>query len=39
MTSRGRAAAIERAVIRLDDLTDVENLMDLLADPVAGALD
>ncbi|BAN30609.1 MmgE/PrpD family protein [Mycobacterium avium subsp. hominissuis] len=39
VTSRGRAAAIERAVIRLDDLTDVENLMDLLADPVAGALD
>lgn len=38
-TSRGRAAAIERAVVRLDDLTDVENLMDLLADPVAGALD
>lgn len=39
VTSRGRAAAIERAVIRLDDLIDVENLMDLLADPVAGALD
>ncbi|RAU90187.1 MmgE/PrpD family protein [Mycobacterium colombiense] len=38
VTSRGRAAAIERAVIGLDDLTDINNLIDVLAGPVAGAL-
>jgi 2-methylcitrate dehydratase PrpD len=39
VTSRGRAEAIERVVCNLDGLTDVNNLIDLLADPVAGALD
>jgi 2-methylcitrate dehydratase PrpD len=39
VTSRGRAEAIERAVVGLDDLGDTDNLVDLLADPVAGALD
>lgn len=39
VTSRGRAEAIERAVVGLDDLDDADNLIDLLADPVAGALD
>ena len=39
VTSRGRAEAIERAVVGLDDLDDTDNLIDLLADPVAGALD
>jgi 2-methylcitrate dehydratase PrpD len=39
VTSRGRAEAIERAVVGLDDLDDTDNLTDLLADPVAGALD
>jgi 2-methylcitrate dehydratase PrpD len=39
VTSRGRAAAIERAVTGLDDLTDINNLIDVLAGPVAGALD
>jgi 2-methylcitrate dehydratase PrpD len=39
VTSRGRAEAIERAVIGLDGLDDTDNLIDLLADPVAGALD
>ena len=39
VTSRGRAEAIERAVIGLDDLNDIKHLIDLLADPVAGALD
>jgi 2-methylcitrate dehydratase PrpD len=39
VTSRGRAEAIERAVVGLDDLDDTNNLIDLLADPVAGALD
>ncbi|OSC24917.1 MmgE/PrpD family protein [Mycobacterium vulneris] len=39
VTDRGRAAAIERAVVGLDDLTDINNLIDLLAGPVAGALD
>jgi 2-methylcitrate dehydratase PrpD len=39
VTSRGRAEAIERAVVGLDDFDDADNLTDLLADPVAGALD
>lgn len=39
VTNRGRAQAIERAVIRLDNLDDVDQLTDLLAAPVAGALD
>jgi 2-methylcitrate dehydratase PrpD len=39
VTSRGRADAIERAIVALDDLDDTDNLTDLLADPVAGALD
>jgi 2-methylcitrate dehydratase PrpD len=39
VTSRGRAEAIERAVVGLDDLDDTDNLIDLLADPVASALD
>jgi 2-methylcitrate dehydratase PrpD len=39
VTSRGRAEAIERAVRNLDGLADVNNLIDLLAEPVAGALD
>ena len=39
VTSRGRAEAIERAVVGLDDLDDTDKLIDLLADPVAGALD
>jgi 2-methylcitrate dehydratase PrpD len=39
VTSRDRAEAIERAVIGLDGLDDADNLIDLLAAPVAGALD
>jgi len=39
VTSRGRAEAIERAVTGLVDLEDVGDLIDLLAEPVAGALD
>jgi 2-methylcitrate dehydratase PrpD len=39
VTSRGRADAIERAVVGLDDLDDTDYLIDLLAAPVAGALD
>ncbi len=39
VTSRGRAEAIERAVVGLDDIDNTDNLIDLLADPVAGALD
>jgi 2-methylcitrate dehydratase PrpD len=39
VTNRGRADAIERAVVGLDDLDDVDYLIDLLAAPVAGALD
>jgi 2-methylcitrate dehydratase PrpD len=39
VTSRGRAEAIERAIVGLDDLDDIDNLIDLLTDPVAGALD
>jgi 2-methylcitrate dehydratase PrpD len=39
VTSRCRADAIERAVVGLEDLDDAANLIDLLAAPVAGALD
>ncbi|MGD1237971.1 MmgE/PrpD family protein [Mycobacterium seoulense] len=39
VTSRARAEAIERLVVDLDDLDDIGQLMDLLAAPVAGALD
>jgi 2-methylcitrate dehydratase PrpD len=39
VTSRQRAEAIERALVDLDRLDDVEALIDLLAAPVAGALD
>ncbi|MGA9612215.1 MAG: MmgE/PrpD family protein [Mycobacterium sp.] len=39
VTSRDRANAIERAVIGLEKLDDVNELIDLLAAPVAGALD
>ena len=39
VTSRDRAKAIERAVVGLDDLDDVGELIDLLAPPVTGAFD
>ena len=39
VTDRARADAIERAVVGLEDLDDVGYLIDLLAAPVAGALD
>jgi 2-methylcitrate dehydratase PrpD len=39
VTSTSRADAIERAVLGLDGLDDVDYLIDLLAAPVAGALD
>ena len=39
VTSSGRAKAIERAVVGLEDLDDVDYLIDVLAAPVAGALD
>ena len=39
VTSSARAEAIERAVVGLEDLDDVDYLVDLLAAPVAGALD
>ncbi len=39
VTTRERATAIEAAVTGLDDLDDVTQLVDLLAAPVAGALD
>jgi 2-methylcitrate dehydratase PrpD len=39
VTNRGRAEAIERAVVGLDELDDIDYLIDLLAAPVAGALD
>ena len=39
VTSRGRAEAIERAVVGLDRLDDTDELTDLLGAPVAGALD
>jgi 2-methylcitrate dehydratase PrpD len=39
VTSRSRAEAIERATLHLEDVDDVDFLIDLLAQPVAGALD
>ena len=39
VTSRDRATAIERAVMALDRPDDIGDLVDLLAAPVAGALD
>jgi 2-methylcitrate dehydratase PrpD len=39
VTNRGRAEAIQRAVVGLEELDDIEYLIDLLAAPVAGALD
>jgi 2-methylcitrate dehydratase PrpD len=39
VTGSARARAIERAVLALDDLSDVAELADLLAAPVSGALD
>jgi 2-methylcitrate dehydratase PrpD len=39
VTSRQRATAIERAILRLDQLDDAGEFIDLLAAPVAGALD
>jgi 2-methylcitrate dehydratase PrpD len=39
VTNRVRAEAIERAVVGLEALDDTDDLIDLLADPVAGALD
>ena len=39
VTASARAEAIERAVVGLEDLDDVDYLIDLLAAPVAGALD
>jgi 2-methylcitrate dehydratase PrpD len=39
VTSRTRADAIERAVVGMDELADTNYLINLLADPVAGALD
>jgi hypothetical protein len=39
VTIPGRAEAIERAVTKLEDLDDVGELIDLLADSVTGALD
>jgi 2-methylcitrate dehydratase PrpD len=39
VTTPQRATAIERAVLGLDTLDDVGNLIDLLAAPVRGALD
>ncbi|CAN5726190.1 MmgE/PrpD family protein [soil metagenome] len=39
VTTRERATRIERAVLGLDSLDDITRLTDLLAAPVAGALD
>jgi 2-methylcitrate dehydratase PrpD len=39
VTNHDRATAIERAVLALDRLDDIGDLVDLLAAPVAGALD
>jgi 2-methylcitrate dehydratase PrpD len=39
VTSRDRATAIERAMVGLENLDDVSDLIDLLAPPVSGALD
>jgi 2-methylcitrate dehydratase PrpD len=39
VTARDRSAAIEHAVAGLENLDDINHLVDLLAPPVAGALD
>lgn len=39
VTNRGRAEAIERAVVGLENLDEIVDLLDLLDEPVAGALD
>lgn len=39
VTSRQRTDAIERAVVGLENLDDIDELIDLLGAPVAGALD
>jgi 2-methylcitrate dehydratase PrpD len=39
VTTRDRSAAIEHAVAGLENLDDINHLVDLLAPPVAGALD
>ena len=39
VTTRDRATAIEQAVTGIDALADINELIDLLAPPVAGALD
>ena len=39
VTSTSRADAIERTVLDLENLDDIDHLIDLLAAPVAGALD
>jgi 2-methylcitrate dehydratase PrpD len=39
VTNRDRATAIEAAVVALDRLDNIGDLVDLLAAPVAGALD
>jgi 2-methylcitrate dehydratase PrpD len=39
VTTRDRATAVEQSVLGLDRLDDIRNLVDLLAAPVAGALD
>ncbi len=39
VTGRGRADAIQRAVVGLENLDDLSALVDLLAPPVAGTLD
>ena len=39
VTNRDRSTAIEHAVAGLENLDDINHLVDLLAPPVAGALD
>ncbi len=39
VTNRDRATAIEHAMVDLENLDDISDLVDLLAPPVAGALD
>ena len=39
VTDHDRATAIEQAVVGLENLDDIGDLVDLLAPPVAGALD
>jgi 2-methylcitrate dehydratase PrpD len=39
VTNRGRAEAIERAVVGLENLDEIVDLIDLLDEPVASALD